>query len=114
MKNYLRLMIVPLFSSPAGSVLEVHGMLPWRVKAEQVYAIVPELEKVIAELDAALEGMKAKGLDYGDTFMALWDGQREVQKQLDEAKKWIMHHEDDAELEDIRKQYEAEHEYLLR
>ena len=94
MKNYLRLMIVPLFSSAGGVEPVVHGMLPWSVTPEQVYAIVPELKQVLAELEAALEGMREKGLDYSDTFLALWDGQREVQRQLAHAEEWIMHHED--------------------
>lgn len=87
-------MVAPLFSSPAGVELVVHGMLPWAVKAEEVYAIVPELEKVVSELDAALEGMRAKGMDSGDTFMALWEGHREAQNRLSQAREWIMRHED--------------------
>jgi hypothetical protein len=67
MKNYLSLMILPLFASADGFTA---GMLPWAVKAEEVYAIVPELEKVVSELDAALEGMRAKGMDSGERVIA--------------------------------------------
>lgn len=94
MKNYLSLMILPLFTSADGFTA---GMLPWCVQADEVCAIVPELEKARDSLDAAMSGMEtAMGADAvnNEVYRALWHGRVEVEKRLAEAEVWLSHYRD--------------------